>query len=104
MRLNAFSYHRQSERPTHLDNRSRDGDVFGLLWQVANERTVNLDGIYGEPFRDGHRRIAGSEIVDGKTHAPALYCIQHLNCLFAFSITMLSVISIWSNVGSMPLT
>src|SRR2546422_2151503 len=56
----------------------------GINRQIANEGTVDLDGVDRELLHQRHRRIAGSEIVNRKTrseeHTSELQSRLHLVC------------------------
>ena len=77
--LDALRNDGHAERLAHADDRLRDGLVFGIDRQVANEGAIDLDGVDRELLHQRHRRIAGSEIVDRKANAAALDRIQHLD-------------------------
>ena len=75
--LDALGNDRHPQRLAHADDGLGDGLILGIVGQVADEGTVDLDGVDRELLHQRHRRIAGAEIVDRKADAAALDRVEH---------------------------
>ena len=51
------------------DSRGHDGDIVGIGGEILDERPVDLEGIDGKPFQIIQRRVALTEVIDGKANA-----------------------------------
>ena len=70
--FHAFGHHRQIEAARKPDHRADDGRGLRALFQVADERPVDLDLVERKRLQIGQRRIAGAEIVHRDAHAKRL--------------------------------
>src|SRR4030081_2844909 len=79
--LHALGNNLELEGVRHADDRKGDCGVIRVGGEVANERSIDFDGVDRKPFQVGKAREAGSEVVDGKANSEQLQSLQDGNGL-----------------------
>src|SRR5690606_11077918 len=81
-RFHPFGNHAHAEVVRHGNNGAGNLRVVGVAGQVLNKAAVNFQGVYRELLQIVERRVAGTDIINGRTLAEAAQAAEHVQGVF----------------------
>src|SRR5438552_634417 len=75
--FHTFRDHLQPQAVRHGDDRLGDRDVVRVLWNVLDERAVDLDAVEREPLDGREGRVTRAEVVDREANAHRLDSVEY---------------------------
>src|SRR5262249_22788077 len=74
--FDAFGAGDDPEAVAETEDRANDGSRIAIAFEIADERSIDLDLVEREAAQAAERRISGAEIVHRDAHAQRLQLLQ----------------------------